>query len=149
MSLTSTQLNALKTELNTDPKTLGIAAKLSVGDDQGIADLLNAIHASGGDFQVNREPVAPSVIVTKIAPEDFQAMTTSQQGQLALLFVISALNLSDTNTFTNLTGCFPNDGDTIRNLTLLQKRQGSRAEVLFGNGVVVTSSDVAHAKELP
>lgn len=145
MALTTVQLVALKSELTADPKALGYPALLTVGNQQGCADLLNLIHATGGDYQVNNEPVAPSRIVTQITPEDFQTMTTSQQGQLALLFVIPSLDLSDDNTFDNLSNCFPNEGQTITNLTLLKKRQGARGEVLFGNGFRATANDISNA----
>lgn len=144
--MTPAQYTALKTELTTDPTALGYAPLLTSGDQSGIATLMNTIKP-GGAFQVNNEPVSPSQVALEITPADFQAMTSTQQSQLALLFVIPSLDLSDANIFANLSACFPNAGETITNLSVLKKRQGTRGEVLFGNGERITANDISTALE--
>lgn len=144
MSLNTAQIAALKTELQTDPKALGYSSLLTIGDQQAVADLLNDIHTSG-DYDVNNEPVEPSKLVAQITTVDLVAMNSTQTARLQLLFTLPRLDLANSVVYANLATCFPAAGETLTNLTLLQKRHGTRGEVLFGNSIRITSSDVANA----
>lgn len=136
---------ALKNEINNDPKSLGYAAFTEIGDDQSVANLLNAI-GEGGDFQIDNEPVSPSKVVAVISQVDFDVLTPTALQKLQFLLSLSGgLDLADSSVLGLVSSVFPADGATRTALLLLSKRQGCRAEVLFGNGVRVSAADVAQA----
>lgn len=135
---------ALKTEIQTDPAALGYQSSVTAKNDQGIADLINTVR-NGATFQVNREPVTVAQFIAKIDPAEFSALTQLQVSRLQALFSGGTLDINEPNTQSNMTKIFPAAGATVANVTPFLKRQGSRAEVLFGNGTVVTSSDVSLA----
>lgn len=149
MSLNSTQLALLKTELQNDPKSLGYAALLSVGNDSGVADAINLVR-SGGDFQRPSEPVAGSTITALITPEDLAAMTGTQVNNLGMLLSSGIVDLNAGNNLANILSCLPNAGTSRTAVNALSLRNGSRGEVLFAtNGIVVSSNDVSNAQQLP
>lgn len=143
MSLTSAQLATLKTFLTTDPHSLGFASKITSGDAGGIADLMNTVNSAGW-AQVNNEPVQSTDIITLVTPDDLTAMSLTQKQSLMLLIEPPTVDLSNANMLANLRSCFPPDGGTIPAITLLSKRAGRPGEVLFGNGTIITATDVSN-----
>lgn len=142
-------ITTLRNELLTDPRDIGYAALISPNrQDADLADAVNLVRP-GGNYQINREPVQPKDIIKAIDPLDFAAISPTQSQALSLLFSTMVLDLSDSNTKTNLLANLPALGTTKSALTALAKRQGSRSEVLFGNGVSVTASDIAAALNAP
>jgi hypothetical protein len=149
MQLEPAQLDALKAFLVADSHGLGIAAKLSVGDDGGVADLMNTINVSGW-AQVNNEPVQPSEIEQQITAADLSAMTLTQKQSLTTLAALTdAYDLNNTNTMAKLVSCFPADGQTVTNLQSLSKRAGRPMEVLFGVGSTATANNISDAMSRP
>jgi hypothetical protein len=144
MALTTGQVAALASEINNDPAVLGYAPPKAAGNDQGVADLLNAVGSTPA-FQVNREPISVALFVENIDPTEFSALTQLQVSRLSALFAGGTLNINGTRTQQNLLNIFPAAGATKTNVSALLKRFGSRAEVLFGNGVVITANDVSKA----
>ena len=147
MSLTTAQLIALKSELINDPKGLGLNVLYANGQDQDAADALNLIRV-GGDYQINAEPVHAKDVVKAISLADFNAMTPTDFQKLTILFLMGDIELANPVTQTLLGSVFPAGGQTRTNLIALSKRQGCRAEVLFGNGVRVSASDVANTRNV-
>ena len=137
-------VSALQSELFLDPVRIGYAPWISAGDHNGVYDLVNR-PTSGGAFQVNRDPVVPEIMFGEMDPADFEAMTTTQLARLQVLMVLPSINLADTSTKAIVDGLFANGSVTRQQLSLLQKREGSRAEVLWGEGCIVTLNQIAQA----
>lgn len=130
---------ALKTELLTDPASLGYAPHITAGDDNGLADLINMAR-SGGAYLVNRDPVTPGRLFAQIDPTEYAGLTTTNLQRLATAFAVPTLDLSVSNVLGILTGVFPNGSLTNQAIVTLSKRAGSRAEVLWGPGVIVNAN---------
>lgn len=153
--------DALKTEIQTDPKGLGYAPFVASGADGSVAALLNA--ATGPGAQSVNLPTLSSDTVRKIVfpcisawPAASAAVQTKWQQWLATLqggvgtvdndaefqALLSAL-VADFGALTGSGGVPPLDAARVTRYTT---KVGSRAEVLFDEvGVVVTHEDVAKA----
>lgn len=139
---------ALKSELINDPQGLGYAPLYANGQDQDLADVLNVVRV-GGAFQINNEPVSKEAVVKAITGADFAAMTSLDFTKLLVLFLMGEIDLANNATQMLLASVFPASGGTRTNLIALSKRQGTRGEVLFGNGVRISASDIAIARQQP
>lgn len=138
-------LAALRAEIQNDPAGLGYAAAVAAGADGAVADLLNAVGA-GAAYSIYKSDVPVHDVIANIDSANFASLTTLQVAKLQLLFAgTGALDATDGNTRAIATGVFAGMTATLTNLATLVKRQGSRAEVLWGDGCVVTADDVAHA----
>lgn len=137
---------SLIAELQADPLSLGYADFLSSGDDNAGSDVLNTLR-SGGGFLVYADPVPPSALFDAIDPEDYTSLTTTDLARLQTIFTLAEVNLSESSTLTKVLGVFPNGSPSVLAITALQHRAGSRAEVLWGPGTVVTPNEVNEARE--
>ncbi|MFL6141664.1 MAG: hypothetical protein ACJ72N_07315 [Labedaea sp.] len=138
-NFTPAQLTA---ELNGDPAALGYAVLVATGDDAGVAAILNAPTATN----VFRNNIGVHEVVAAIAPADFAALTVLQVAKLQLLFTgTTTIDATSANTRALFVGIFAGMATSAASLTALASRPGSRAEVLFGTGTVVTASDVSLA----
>lgn len=135
---------AITTELQTDPARLGYAPAMAAGDHNTLFGLLNSQRAGGG-FLVNRDPVVPEKLFAEIEPADFEAMTVTELTRLQVLMTLPRIDLADVSTKAIVDGLFVNGALTRQNVAVLQKRAGSRAEVLFGEGTIVTLNQIAQA----
>ena len=148
----------LETEIQTDPRALGYAALLAAGNDAGIAALLNAVTGSG----------AATIALASIDRNTFLKITTaaairvatgigSDGGALAAGAavkwgaVLAQARAADPGSQIDLT-LLPSLGDPSADrvmapseLAALTTRTGSRAEVLFGPGTIITPSDISFA----
>ncbi len=131
-------LAALATEISVDPQVLGFAGK----NDGQIAALLNAIGGSG-------ETLEPENITNIIAQKavdgaEFLALTTAQQNLWLAILTIGTIPVKDAVIRAQVTSVWA-AGTTRTNLVALQTRSASRSEILFGEGVSVTTGNVAIA----
>ncbi len=133
---------ALHAELVTDPAGLGYV--LDSGDQNALADLLN-VWRPGGSYQVDRDPVTVSQVFSVVAPDDFAALTSTQLAQLQTIFTLPTVNLAVGNVRDNLAGIFGTNSVTQQAILALQKREGSRAEALWGKGAFVTVNEIDQA----
>lgn len=137
---------ALKSEILTDPVNVGYAPFVTSGQDQAIADLLNA-KTGNGVGQVPREPISAADFIAAINATEMATLTALQLTQVQIIAGASTVNIGDSDvqawvsqTFGQVTA--PNTRTT---LTALATRIASRAEVLFGAGTRISSSDVSFA----
>lgn len=142
--------SGLRTELLTDPANLGYAPLISGGADQSLADTLNLRRSGtavdGKSYSIFRNDIQPKEIVNAIGSGDFAGATQIQITKLNLLFVATPIDATLANVRANFIGIFAGaTSGTISNLTNLASRNGSRAEVLFGTGTSVNSSDISLA----
>jgi hypothetical protein len=158
-------LAKLKTELTTDPRGYGYATSISLGDDQGAADLINTIRdgsnppatptAAGGVasglITVRRSNILSTELLEAIDTRDFVTNATTIQASwfesITQAPMIRLMNDDGTNTrvLTNLVRLLNNTNGTQTRLTAVATRPGSRSEELFGTDQVVSADQVAHA----
>lgn len=139
-------LAALKTELDTDPETLGYAA----ADDVQAANLLNTYSESR---KLNRRGIPVAEIVQQIELTEFEALTAARRQWLELALSGDTLDVDtaagNTAARDGILVLFPGGSGTRTRLIALLDRGSTRAEFLFGAGVAVTPSQVADARRLP
>lgn len=141
---------ALKTELTTDPKAIGYASQLNISD-IAVAAMLNATTGNGA-ATVNLPSIAHDDLAILIAPVvmALSTATAALQAQwgpmLQLIGGIQsvALNAQNLGMLNALSADFPTQLPASA-VTAATTRMGSRAEVLFGVGTVVSWTDIAKA----
>jgi hypothetical protein len=133
---------ALKTEIETDPKTLGYAGKTS----QEVADLLNEVGLS--DETISRGLLPTSEIMECFVAGEMGAITSSEFSMLQLVCNREQLDMGNANIQGIFTSIFAGGTDTRNNLIAKATMDASRAEALFGKDTVVYSWDVERALAL-
>jgi hypothetical protein len=138
----------LHAELTVDPKSIGFAPLLVSGDDTEIANLLNATTGPGIGI-VPHEPIAPNDFIALLDPNELDSLTALQLAQIQVYEAAGEINFGSPNVQQWLNKVFDNASFPVThsNLDALFNRTASRAEVLFGAGVVINSSQVATARE--
>ncbi len=151
MMLTTTQITALTSELRNDPAGLGYSANVESGNDAANAALLNSLTGAGAG-SVPSDPMARDQVLLNLAPALITLASLSDTLQAKWDRILSVLQSADTLAIgnTNVQGLFTaavSDGvlTSEQAAAFPATRTGSRAEVLFGNGTVVTDEDVAGA----
>jgi len=147
-SVQGQSLTALKTELTTNPTSIaGLSAAVAAGRDCEAASLLNALTTT------NIFQAVPTVTFKgALDPTEFATLTSLQLSQLSVMLsgeTVDAVNLNVRTILTNIfspAGSFP---VTRVNILSIVRRLGSRAEVLFGAGTVLSCDLVQKARVLP
>lgn len=136
----------LNTEITTDPAAMGYAASVTAGADGDIAAKLNAVGA-GAPFVVNREPISVGVFTALLDLTEFATLTQAQRDWLRMLVAASTIDINNAVIKAALNGLFTQAAfpTTRARLIAALTRQGSRAEVLWGAGTIITAADVARA----
>lgn len=141
MALTDTDYTALSTEITTDPEGLGYSGKTY----PEIADLLNTVGLSSeqiGAGAVDGQELSKAVVIseylslTDAARAGWTAILTAGNGQI---------DAGDSNVVAQIAAIWGVGTTTRANLLALATRSASRAEVLFGSGVIISKFDVAEA----
>lgn len=140
----------LATELTTDPANLGYAALIAAGNDRDLAAALNLVRsgtsADNKSYTVWRNDVSPKEVVNCIAPADFTNATQIQITKLNLLFTGNSVDATLSNVRANMANIFSGASAATTNaLAAVSRRNGSRAESLWGTGTSVSADDVAKA----
>jgi hypothetical protein len=162
MALRPDQLATLLQEIGTDPNGYGLVALRDAGNAQGIADALNLVRtgANGGPaITVRRSDITPEELLDAIDVRDFpaspagvnnQTLTGSWLESVLQFQRIPLQNADGTNNRirTNLNRLLGDTNGSQARLTQLSRRQGSRAEQLFGAGTRVAHGDVSDALAL-
>lgn len=145
--LSSSQYALLQSELNTDPGARGYAALISLGNDSGLADLLNAPDTNAANDQFDR--ITSHDIFEAIDATEFSAL--AQAALLRLLIILvqlgqGSIDVRGSNIRALLAAIFPVGGPTRAALLAASKRHTTRAEQVLGVlGVIITATDVAIA----
>lgn len=140
--------SALKLELNTDPNAYGYAPLIAIGNDQGLADMVNLPRAA---IVMPRPDVNPLEILEAIKVTDFinapnvlYASWFESVTQYPSVRILKE-NGSDTRLMTNMMTLLVNGSQSEVRLRALASREGSRAEQLFGVGTQIGNADIAQA----
>lgn len=139
-------ISELATELNTDPLGLGYASLMSAGDHSGLADVLNDKTGLGAGT-IDREVVDAATLQGQVVASEYTALSAVQQQLWLALLVASqgSVKVNDSGITGQVLQVWGAGTTTRGNMAALQTRQGSRAEVLWGDGAVVTHTAVAEA----
>jgi hypothetical protein len=133
----------LKNEFVNDPKGYGYAEAWSSGQDWKLADLINQVHDT---IKITRDTVSTYEIFDAIVPDEWDALTATEKSRIQLILSMGQVSLKGANTRAALSKAFGAGTTTRSNLIAMMTRPGSRAEELFGAGVVVTWDDIAMAR---
>lgn len=134
---------ALKTELTTDPKGLGLAAMT----DAAAAAKLNQVGASAETLPVTA-PIDAYLVVNATIPADYAALTATERDRYAAITGAGKVDPSNANVVSAFAAMFGAGTTTRTNLQALANRSCSRAEKVWGAGVVVAPWDVARARAM-
>lgn len=144
MAAVAFTLSALATELLADPASLGYSAAVAAGDDNAVFALINTSRA-GGEYQQDRDAVTPDQLFAVLDPTEFSLVTATGLARLQTVLSLPLIDLAVSNIKAMMDAIFPLAGATQQALAVLQKRQGSRAEALFGRGFIVTVNHIGQA----
>jgi hypothetical protein len=138
--LTAAEVAKLHTEVTSDPKSLGYAAKIQVGDDTALAALLNQV----GEDDVAREPLESKAFIRLLDPAE---VATRDSGKHAALQTLASFGSIDPNGQFDgiyLDNVFDKTlcPETQKKRDALKLRKGSRVEALLGTGRFVTAEDM-------
>jgi hypothetical protein len=157
--MTSAQLQALKTELTTDPRGYGYAALLAASNWNGVRDALNLARAG---IVIRRSNIVARELLEAIDLRDLlaspagvvnitlagswlESITQVGDGLIRLLDGAGA----NTRVKQNLDRLLGNTQGSQTRLNALAVRDGSRAEELWGESFAVTDGEVETAWRLP
>jgi len=129
---------ALTSEIQADPMAYGYAAFVAAGNDRGIADALNLVRA-GASYKVDVGVIDSYLIVSAIIPAELATRTSAQISQLQLLTGAGRVDTAHPNVQAQFQAIFDAATAPVSRAALiaLAKRQGSRAEQLFGTKVTL------------
>jgi len=138
-------ISGLRTELLSDPLSLGYSGQIAAGSDNGVVAIINQVRTSG--FTVFRNDITPREVVNRIVAADFTTATQIQLTKLELLFQGTPIDATLSGVRTNFQNIFSGTATLLSGFlgSGLSQRNGSRAEILFGTGTNVTSTNVATA----
>lgn len=147
---------ALKQELATNPANLSAAvpgagvltltAMAQGGHYQDAANLLNQQGGVAG-ATVNAGPYPPQAFTDKVLLQEvgLANMPAFASTWQSILAAGNGVNLNDASVWAVVQQLFPSTTQTYANLTAMKTRACSRAETLFGAGVVLVWQDISQA----
>lgn len=138
----SVVITALRTEIDTDPTSLGLAALKASGSHAGIADALNLRRAT---ISVFRDDIQSWEMAAALVKTDWDALSVGDKQLFAAMLAVGRIDATSASLRTIMTSMFPGGSATLANLAALASRQGSRAEQLWGTGASVSAANVSAA----
>lgn len=135
---------ALLSEIQNDPQSIGYAAYVSAGNDVMVATLLNQIRA-GGAYQIYRGVIDSYEVINNTAPSEWSALTAAEKQRYQTITGAAKVDTANINVRSNFVSMFSGGSLTRTSLSNMAQRQGSRAEILWGAGITVSSNDIARA----
>lgn len=139
----SINLAALKTELQTDPTSLGYASSMASGTDWALADLLNAVRQT---IDIDRGVIPSYEIINATAVAEWTALSAAEKQRYQTLTGAGQVDSANVNVRASFNQMFAGGTATRTALTALLTRKGSRAEQLFGQQV--STEHVSRARAL-
>lgn len=151
MALTTAQIAALKTEIQTDPRGYGWAAPYNAGNDTGLAAALNQPRdgsaGTGPAISINRGYIDAQELVEAIVQSEMPS-NASQRDWLIMVASGDRVRVDTGSTArSGLLAIFGAATVTRANLTAASTRAGSRVEELFGRDVAASADDIARVRQ--
>lgn len=137
----------IRTEIDTDPKSLGYATlKVQSNGPEAVAARMNEVGASA-------ETLTPAYtetidVLAALVGTEVLALTQANRDMLAILTSTTRLKTGSSTLRAAIAAIFGAGTTSRANLVALTTKSCSRAAALWGEGVVVTSSQVGEAMEL-
>lgn len=137
----------LEQEILNDPEQLGYFAHLIAGNDVAIAELLNTRNQS----EVTAPVLTRNQFLVAVLPATIAIASLDAQLQAKWDRILSVATAADAIDITNnrvqgLLAIAVSDGVLTQDqVNAIGKRQGSRAEVLFGTETTISTHDIAKA----
>ncbi len=143
-------LQSLKDEIDNDP--LAIGYKIGPDDWESGIVIVGLINDPVNGAQITRMQVTPQEIASSITLSEYVVLTLPQRQYLDLLIQAAgsegAIDAGEPEVLNALTTIFVAGSDTRTALLAKIQRQGSRAEVLWGDGRSISESDVGKADNI-
>jgi hypothetical protein len=95
---------------------------------------------------INRSLVDSWEVVSKLVASEFSTLTVDKAALLTAILTPQKVSINAKGLIAGANGIFTAASASATALTALLTRNGSRAEFLFGENTVVSSDDVARAK---
>jgi hypothetical protein len=133
----------LRNEIENDPTNLGYAADRLSGADSLIADKLNAVSSAN---RINTGSLTTDQLKACVTLSDYTGLQASNRQWLDFISVAQFIDLNNTVIAGGLNTLFTAGSTSRNNIIAAQKRDGSRAETLFGAGTYISIDDVAKAR---
>lgn len=141
---TATQIRA---EIDADPKSLGYAAlKVLSNGPQAVAARMNELNTVPADT-LFRPYVSLEDMLAEIVFSEYSAWTAAQKTNIEQLLRGARVKTGSANMRMTLGAVIP-VGSSRTAMVALASRQAARAEILWGDGIVVTDTQVADALAL-
>ena len=144
-------LQALHDEIESDPLSLGYKEAGEWKEDAVIAALINAATGPGA-ATIMRKLIEPREIWNSIPYSEYENYGDAKREWLDTALELAGgtgvIDANDPVVYGNLIAVFPAGSEARTNLLAKIQRVGSRAEVLWGEGKVVSVLDVAYAANL-
>ena len=139
--------DALVAELTNDPKSLGYSVLVHAEGGAQIATLATLLNAKSGAGAeaVPSLPIQPSALLDLVSFDEFDQLTTLQLQQLQVRMAAGTIKIGDPAIQSWFGKLFANAATTKQALAAKATTTGSRAEVLFGTGFVVTENEISTA----
>lgn len=147
---TAFTLAKLVTELNNDPKSLGLPDDVNNVLGPQIAVIRNKLNATTGDGaeSVPSLPIQSSAFLDLIQFSELDGLTSLQIEQLRLRATAQLVSIGNPDTQSWLAAVFANCPDSKAAMEAAGSRIGSRAEVLWGTGFSVSDNQVSDACDI-
>lgn len=138
-------ISALKVELQTDPKALGYSAFVTIRDLNRLVDLINTRGLTNDTVSV--ATVTSSDLQVNVVGSEYTGLTAAQRNlwDVIIFTGTQGIALSNANVRNQIGVVWSAATTTRSNLSNLQNRAASRAEVLFGESTVVGTGEIALA----
>lgn len=143
-------LSALRTELLTDPASLGYASYVSAGSFSILTGMLASVSANAGTATstIDVGTVYAAAMQICVVASEYGTLTGAQRDlwNAALTAAVNGIAISNTVFRGQITTVWSAGlSGTRNNLLALQSRPCSRVETLFGEGTRVDVNEVARA----
>jgi hypothetical protein len=139
---------ALKTELQTDPASMGYAAGVASNNDEALADLLNDLTlGTSKGYTLTKKTITAAELQSCVVVSEWQSRTAEQKSAWQNLLIASAYTgvpTTNANIIAQAQAIW-NATTTLDNLAAAIVRPCSRAEFLGSEGTSVSAADVSNA----
>lgn len=136
-------LTELRTELDTDPTGLGYAPFIPGGNLTALADLVNTLT----DIDIDKLSISNFDVINALDYTEVNSLASPEREALTILTQPDRIPVSS-NTKNAFAAIFAAGTNSRANLQAISRKKATRAEILFGANVTVTSGQIGDALAL-
>ena len=142
-------LSALRIEFLTDPVGIGYGSYVSNGNHNGLVRLINSVSANTGTAgsAITVGNIFALGLQQAVVAAEYVALNQAQRDlwNAVITTAVTGISISNTVIRGQITTVWSAGTTTRTNLAALQTRLCSRAETLFGEGIVVEPNEATKA----